>query len=194
MRKRDRRQAAGRGAARAVERPRHAHHERQGAAANPVRRAALRALRAHRQVIVTIEVVSRDAADNAAAIAKEMVESSATDVIMGVGNPYFDEQGNPAWHMRGFIYLNAKLFQRFKTLHDHQASLNLNPEQAKLLDVYYKQFVHAGVDEDLVTRIGALRHGRGVVDLLTACPDGDLPTIRPLDRSASTAAAVMGRC
>ena len=43
-----------------------------------------------------------------------------------------------------FIYLNPKLFERFKTLHDSQASLNLNPEQAKLLDVYYKQFVHAG--------------------------------------------------
>ncbi|MES2326547.1 MAG: M3 family metallopeptidase [Pseudomonadota bacterium] len=43
-----------------------------------------------------------------------------------------------------FIYLNAKLFQRFEYLHDHQAELNLNPEQAKLLDVYYKQFVHAG--------------------------------------------------
>ena len=45
-----------------------------------------------------------------------------------------------------FIYLNAKLFQRFKNLHDHQAELNLNPEQAKLLDVYYKQFVHAGAE------------------------------------------------
>jgi peptidyl-dipeptidase Dcp len=45
-----------------------------------------------------------------------------------------------------FIYLNAKLYQRFKTLHDHQAELNLNPEQAKLLDVYYKQFVHAGAE------------------------------------------------
>jgi peptidyl-dipeptidase Dcp len=43
-----------------------------------------------------------------------------------------------------FIYLNPKLFQRFQYLHDHQAELNLNPEQAKLLDVYYKQFVHAG--------------------------------------------------
>jgi peptidyl-dipeptidase Dcp len=45
-----------------------------------------------------------------------------------------------------FIYLNPKLFQRFKYLHDHQAELNLNPEQAKLLDVYYKQFVHAGAE------------------------------------------------
>jgi peptidyl-dipeptidase Dcp len=45
-----------------------------------------------------------------------------------------------------FIYLNPKLYQRFKTLHDNQASLGLNPEQAKLLDVYYKQFVHAGAE------------------------------------------------
>jgi len=45
-----------------------------------------------------------------------------------------------------FIYLNANLFQRFKSLHDHQAGLSLNPEQAKLLDVYYKQFVHAGAE------------------------------------------------
>jgi peptidyl-dipeptidase Dcp len=45
-----------------------------------------------------------------------------------------------------FIYLNAKLYQRFKYLHDHQAELDLNPEQAKLLDVYYKQFVHAGAE------------------------------------------------
>ena len=43
-----------------------------------------------------------------------------------------------------FIYLNPKLFQRVKTLHDNQASLNLNAEQAKLLDVYYKQFIKAG--------------------------------------------------
>jgi peptidyl-dipeptidase Dcp len=45
-----------------------------------------------------------------------------------------------------FIYLNAKLYQRFKTLHDRQGELSLNPEQAKLLDVYYKQFVHAGAE------------------------------------------------
>ncbi|MCL6683783.1 M3 family metallopeptidase [Sphingomonas alba] len=44
------------------------------------------------------------------------------------------------------IFLNAKLFQRFKTLHDKQAGLKLNAEQAKLLDVYYKQFVHAGAE------------------------------------------------
>ena len=43
-----------------------------------------------------------------------------------------------------FIYMNPKLFRRVKSLHDNQASLNLNPEQAKLLDVYYKQFLHSG--------------------------------------------------
>src|SRR4029079_1318394 len=45
-----------------------------------------------------------------------------------------------------FIFLNPKLYQRFKTLHDNQASLGLNAEQAKVLDVYYKQFVHAGAE------------------------------------------------
>jgi peptidyl-dipeptidase Dcp len=45
-----------------------------------------------------------------------------------------------------FIYLNQKLFQRFKTLHEQQPSLNLNPEQAQLLDVYYKQFLHSGAE------------------------------------------------
>src|SRR6476469_10668350 len=45
-----------------------------------------------------------------------------------------------------FININAKLFGRVKDLHDHQAELNLNPEQAKLLDVYYKGMVHAGAE------------------------------------------------
>jgi peptidyl-dipeptidase Dcp len=45
-----------------------------------------------------------------------------------------------------FINLNAKLFSRVKYLHDHQADLNLNPEQAKLLDVYYTGMVHAGAE------------------------------------------------
>jgi peptidyl-dipeptidase Dcp len=45
-----------------------------------------------------------------------------------------------------FINLNPKLFQRMKYLHDHEAGLNLDPEQAKLLDVYYKQMVHAGAE------------------------------------------------
>ena len=43
-----------------------------------------------------------------------------------------------------FIYLNAKLFARVKSLHDRAAMLGLNPEQAKLLDVQYGKFVHSG--------------------------------------------------
>ena len=43
-----------------------------------------------------------------------------------------------------YIYLNPKLFARVKTLHDNQASLSLNPEQARLLKVQYDQFVKAG--------------------------------------------------
>ena len=53
--------------------------------------------------------------------------------------PLFAEHGD-------FIGLNPKLFARVKYLHDRRAELNLNPEQAKLLDVYYKQFVHAGAE------------------------------------------------
>ncbi len=45
-----------------------------------------------------------------------------------------------------FIYLNSKLFNRFKSLHDRQGELNLNPEQARLLKVYYDQFVKAGAE------------------------------------------------
>jgi peptidyl-dipeptidase Dcp len=43
-----------------------------------------------------------------------------------------------------FIFLNARLFARVKSLHDRQASLGLNVEQARLLDIYYDRFVHSG--------------------------------------------------
>jgi peptidyl-dipeptidase Dcp len=43
-----------------------------------------------------------------------------------------------------YIFLNAKLFARVKQLHDRQASLGLDAEQAKLLDVQYNRFVHSG--------------------------------------------------
>ena len=51
-----------------------------------------------------------------------------------------------------FIYLNEKLFQRFKALADHADQLHLDPEQAKLLDVYYKQFIHAGAELPLAKK------------------------------------------
>lgn len=44
------------------------------------------------------------------------------------------------------IYLNDALFQRIKKLHDNQAALNLNEEQARLLDVYYENFEKAGAN------------------------------------------------
>ncbi|WKE47952.1 M3 family metallopeptidase [Gluconobacter oxydans] len=42
------------------------------------------------------------------------------------------------------VYLNAKLFARVKSLYDRREKLNLTPEQAQILDIYYQQFVHAG--------------------------------------------------
>lgn len=42
------------------------------------------------------------------------------------------------------IYLNTKLFARVQTLFDQRDSLKLDPESARLLDFYYKRFVHAG--------------------------------------------------
>ena len=44
------------------------------------------------------------------------------------------------------IYLNDKLFQRFKTLHEKKESLNLDPESLKLLEEYYEDFEIAGAN------------------------------------------------
>ncbi len=43
-----------------------------------------------------------------------------------------------------YIYLNPKLFARVKALYDSRATLNLNPEQSRLLQVQYDNFVRAG--------------------------------------------------
>src|SRR4029453_13156885 len=45
---------------------------------------------------------------------------------------------------RDFIYLSPKLFKRVQDLYDKRAELNLNPKQARLLQVQYDQFVKAG--------------------------------------------------
>ncbi|MEO9080119.1 MAG: peptidyl-dipeptidase Dcp [Rhodanobacter sp.] len=42
------------------------------------------------------------------------------------------------------IYLNDKLFQRVETVYDQRDTLKLDPESARLVDVVYKNFVHAG--------------------------------------------------
>lgn len=44
------------------------------------------------------------------------------------------------------IYLNDKLFQRVKSVHDNQAKFNLNAEQKKLLEESYKKFVRSGAN------------------------------------------------
>ncbi len=42
------------------------------------------------------------------------------------------------------IYLNGKLFARVKTVYDGRATLHLEPEQLRLVEITYGRFVHAG--------------------------------------------------
>ncbi|SFK58171.1 peptidyl-dipeptidase Dcp [Rhodanobacter glycinis] len=42
------------------------------------------------------------------------------------------------------IYLNDKLFQRIQKVYDERDSLKLDPESQRLVEVVYKNFVHAG--------------------------------------------------
>jgi peptidyl-dipeptidase Dcp len=42
------------------------------------------------------------------------------------------------------IYLNTKLFARVQAIYDQRASLKLDPESQRLLEVTYEEFVHAG--------------------------------------------------
>jgi peptidyl-dipeptidase Dcp len=42
------------------------------------------------------------------------------------------------------IYLNGKLFQRIQKVYDERDSLKLDPESLRLVEVVYKDFVHAG--------------------------------------------------
>jgi peptidyl-dipeptidase Dcp len=52
------------------------------------------------------------------------------------------------------IMLNVKLFQRIKAVYEQRNDLNLNVEQAKLLDKYYKDFIRGGanLEEDKKAR------------------------------------------
>ncbi len=42
------------------------------------------------------------------------------------------------------LYLNEKLFEKVKTLYDSRSGLNLNAEQNRLLEKYYKNFIRSG--------------------------------------------------
>jgi peptidyl-dipeptidase Dcp len=44
------------------------------------------------------------------------------------------------------IYLNAKLFQRVKAVYDEREKLALDPESKRLVEVDYREFVHAGAN------------------------------------------------
>ena len=44
------------------------------------------------------------------------------------------------------MYMNEKLFARVKSIYDAQQSLNLNPEQKKVLENIYKRFVKSGAE------------------------------------------------
>ncbi len=44
------------------------------------------------------------------------------------------------------IYLDPRLFARVQTLYNQRESLHLDPESARLLDVVYRNFVHAGAN------------------------------------------------
>lgn len=46
------------------------------------------------------------------------------------------------------IRMNPELFKRVKTVYDNKDKLNLNPEQKKLLEEYYKDFVRGGANLD----------------------------------------------
>ncbi|HEV2709264.1 MAG TPA: peptidyl-dipeptidase Dcp [Edaphobacter sp.] len=44
------------------------------------------------------------------------------------------------------IYLDSKLFHRVETIYKERNSLKLDPESLKLVDFYYKKFVHSGAN------------------------------------------------
>ncbi len=80
------------------------------------------------------------------------------------------------------IFLNGKLFQRVKSIHDSRATLDLTPEQNFLVERYHLDFVRAGAqlgDADK-TRLRALNQEESVLSadfqnrLLAATKDGAL--------------------
>ena len=44
------------------------------------------------------------------------------------------------------IFLDSKLFQRVATIYKERDSLKLDPESLRLVEYYYKEFVHAGAN------------------------------------------------
>ncbi len=67
---------------------------------------------------------------------------------------------------RDDIRLNKQLFERIKTLYDQKDKLNLNGEQNRLLEKYYKNFVRGGANLN-ETQKGELREINKQLSLLT---------------------------
>ena len=61
------------------------------------------------------------------------------DKIANEVSPLLSEHGDN-------LYLNEKIFARIKNLHENSATLNLNEEQERILDKYYKDFMRSGAD------------------------------------------------
>ena len=82
------------------------------------------------------------------------------------------------------IFLDAKLFQRIKTLYEKRDSLKLDAESYRLLDYYYKKFVHSGANlsEPDKTALKKLNEEEStlsqnfITKLLAATKDGALVT------------------
>jgi peptidyl-dipeptidase Dcp len=82
------------------------------------------------------------------------------------------------------IYLNAKLFQRVKTLYDQKQTLKLNPEAMRLVEITYKDFVRAGanLNEEQKTELKKLNEELATLQnefstkLLAATKDGAFAT------------------
>ncbi len=64
------------------------------------------------------------------------------------------------------IYLNAALFAKVKSVYDNQKSLKLNPEQHKLLEETYKDFIKSGANLSEKNK-AKLRDINGKLSLLT---------------------------
>ena len=79
-------------------------------------------------------------------LAFQAVKGANSDEVLEATDTKASPLWAPDYSRPDYIFLNQKLFQRFKTLHDRRADLNLNAEQSRLLDVYYGQFVHAGAE------------------------------------------------
>jgi peptidyl-dipeptidase Dcp len=71
-----------------------------------------------------------------------LTQANTNDVLQKVQQ---EEAPKLAAH-RDAIYLNAKLFQRVKSLYAQRESLGLDPESKRLLERYFSAFVRAGAE------------------------------------------------